>query len=57
MTVLVKKEILNCTSASQQKELDLLLLTRHLEETDIRGSYRPTIASDKTKNINDEEGA
>ena len=49
MTVLVKKEILNCTSASQQKELDLLLLTRHLEKTDIRGSNRPTIASDKNE--------
>ena len=49
MTVLVKKDILNCTSASQQKELDLLLLTRRLEETDIRGSYGPTIASDKNE--------
>ena len=49
MTVLVKKEILNCTSPSQQKEVDLLLLARHLEETDIRGSYRPTIASDKNE--------
>ena len=49
MTVLVKKETLNCTSLSQQKELDLLLLTRHLEETDIRGSNRPTIASDKNE--------
>ena len=54
MTVLVKKEILNCTSASQQKELDLLLLTRHLEETGPMGQQLLLI---KTKNINDEEGA
>ena len=49
MTVLVKKEILNCTSPSQQKEVDLLLLARHRDKINITGSNRPTIASDKNE--------
>ena len=57
MTVLVKKEILNCTSPLQQKEVDLLLLTRHLEKLISQGPIDQQLLLIKMKNINDEEGA
>ena len=57
MTVLVKKEILNCTSPSQQKEVDLLLLTRHLEKLISQGPIGQQLLIIKMKNIDDEEGA
>ena len=52
-----KKEILNCTSPSQQKEVDLLLLTRHLEKLISQGPIGQQLLIIKMKNINDEEGA
>ena len=57
MTILVKKEILNCTSPSQQKEVDLLLLARHREKLISQGPIGQQVLLIKTKNINDEEGA